>query len=79
MMMFGLCGVVFVIYYIVKFEYKKVVGGLMLFVVFILFLIGIIEFLEFSFLFVVFIFYVIYVFFDGLVFMMVDIFNIIIG
>ncbi len=78
-MMFGLCGAALAIYHTAKPEHKKVVGGLMLSAALTSFLTGITEPLEFSFLFVAPILYVIHAFFDGLAFMMADIFNITIG
>lgn len=78
-MMFGLCGAALAIYHTAKPEHKKVVGGLMLSAALTSFLTGITEPLEFSFLFVAPILYVIHAFFDGLAFMMSDIFNITIG
>ncbi|HDJ3401053.1 TPA: PTS transporter subunit EIIC [Staphylococcus aureus] len=78
-MMFGLCGAALAIYHTAKPEHKKVVGGLMLSAALTSFLTGITEPLGFSFLFVAPILYVIHAFFDGLAFMMADIFNITIG
>ncbi|UMT80860.1 PTS transporter subunit EIIC [Staphylococcus roterodami] len=78
-MMFGLCGAALAIYHTAKPENKKVVGGLMLSAALTSFLTGITEPLEFSFLFVTPILYVIHAFFDGLAFMLADIFNITIG
>lgn len=78
-MMFGLCGAALAIYHTANPENKKVVGGLMLSAALTSFLTGITEPLEFSFLFVAPILYVLHAFFDGLAFMLADIFNITIG
>ena len=78
-MMFGLIGAAFAIYRAAKPQHRKVVGGLMLSAALTSFLTGITEPLEFSFLFVAPVLYVIHAFFDGLAFMMTDIFNITIG
>lgn len=78
-MMFGLIGAALAIYRTAKPKHKKVVGGLMLSAALTSFLTGITEPLEFSFLFVAPVLYVIHAFFDGLAFMMADIFNITIG
>lgn len=78
-MMFGLLGAALAIYHTAKPEHKKVVGGLMLSAALTSFLTGITEPLEFSFLFVAPVLYVVHAFFDGLAFMMADIFNITIG
>lgn len=78
-MMFGLLGAALAIYQTAKPQHKKVVGGLMLSAALTSFLTGITEPLEFSFLFVAPVLYVIHAIFDGLAFMMADIFNITIG
>ncbi|QTN10747.1 PTS transporter subunit EIIC [Mammaliicoccus vitulinus] len=78
-MMFGLLGAALAIYHTAKPEKKKVVGGLMLSAALTSFLTGITEPLEFSFLFIAPVLYVIHAIFDGLAFMMADIFNITIG
>ncbi|MFD2210100.1 glucose-specific PTS transporter subunit IIBC [Virgibacillus halophilus] len=78
-MMFGLIGAALAIYKTAKPKNKKVVGGLMLSAALTSFLTGITEPLEFSFLFIAPVLYVIHAFFDGLAFMMADIFNITIG
>lgn len=68
-MMFGFLVVVLVMYYEVCLENKKLVVGILGFVVLIFFLIGIIELFEFLFLFVVLVLFGIYVVFVGLLFM----------
>src|SRR5699024_912832 len=78
-MMFGLLGACLAIYHTAKPKNKKVVGGLMLSAGLTSFFTGITEPIEFSFLFVAPILYVIHAFYDGLAFMMADIFNITIG
>lgn len=78
-MMFGLLGAALAIYHTAKPEKKKVVGGLMLSAALTSFLTGITEPLEFSFLFIAPVLYVIHAIFDGLAFMMADIFNITVG
>lgn len=78
-MMFGLLGAALAIYHTAKPEKKKVVGGLMLSAALTSFLTGITEPLEFSFLFVAPVLYVLHAIFDGLAFMMADIFNITVG
>lgn len=78
-MMFGLLGAALAIYNTAKPEKKKVVGGLMLSAGLTSFLTGITEPLEFSFLFIAPVLYVIHAIFDGLAFMMADIFNITVG
>ncbi|WP_432354224.1 glucose-specific PTS transporter subunit IIBC [Sporosarcina sp. A2] len=78
-MMFGLLGAALAIYHTAKPEHKKVVGGLMLSAALTSFLTGITEPLEFSFLFIAPALYVVHAIFDGLAFMMADIFNITIG
>lgn len=78
-MMFGLLGAALAIYRCAKPENKKIVGGLMLSAAITSFLTGITEPLEFSFLFVAPALYVVHAFFDGLAFMMADLFNITIG
>lgn len=78
-MMFGLLGAALAIYHTAKPEKKKVVGGLMLSAGLTSFLTGITEPLEFSFLFIAPVLYVIHAIFDGLAFMMADIFNITVG
>ncbi|KIH71385.1 maltose/glucose-specific PTS transporter subunit IIC [Salinicoccus roseus] len=78
-MMFGLLGACLAIYHTAKPENKKVVGGLMLSAGLTSFFTGITEPIEFSFLFVAPILYVIHAFYDGLAFMMADIFSITIG
>lgn len=78
-MMFGLIGAALAIYRTAKPQHKKIVGGLMLSAALTSFLTGITEPLEFSFLFIAPVLYVIHAFFDGLAFMMADIFNITIG
>lgn len=78
-MMFGLLGAALAIYHTAKPEKKKVVGGLMLSAALTSFLTGITEPLEFSFLFVAPLLYVVHAIFDGLAFMMADIFNITVG
>lgn len=78
-MMFGLLGAALAIYHTAKPEHKKVVGGLMLSAALTSFLTGITEPLEFSFLFIAPVLYLIHAIFDGLAFMMADIFNITIG
>ncbi|REB08880.1 PTS glucose transporter subunit IIB [Sporosarcina sp. BI001-red] len=78
-MMFGLLGAALAIYHTAKPEHKKVVGGLMLSAALTSFLTGITEPLEFSFLFIAPALYVVHAVFDGLAFMLADIFNITIG
>lgn len=78
-MMFGLIGAALAIYRCAKPENKKIVGGLMLSAAITSFLTGITEPLEFSFLFVAPALYVVHAFFDGLAFMLADLFNITIG
>ncbi|MFY0783032.1 maltose/glucose-specific PTS transporter subunit IIC [Peribacillus simplex] len=78
-MMFGLPGAALAIYHCAKPKNKKVVAGLLLSAALTSFLTGITEPLEFSFLFVAPILYVFHALFDGLAFMMADIFNITIG
>ncbi|CAM2941216.1 maltose/glucose-specific PTS transporter subunit IIC [Salinicoccus roseus] len=78
-MMFGLLGACLAIYHTAKPENKKVVGGLMLSAGLTSFFTGITEPIEFSFLFVAPILYVIHAVYDGLAFMMADIFSITIG
>src|SRR5699024_10269262 len=78
-MMVGLLGAALAIYHTAKPEKKKVVGGLMLSAGLTSFLTGITEPLEFSFLFIAPVLYVIHAIFDGLAFMMADIFNITVG
>lgn len=78
-MMFGLLGACLAIYHTAKPQNKKIVGGLMLSAGLTSFFTGITEPIEFSFLFVAPLLYVIHAFFDGLAFMMADIFNITIG
>lgn len=78
-MMFGLLGAALAIYRCAKPENKKIVGGLMLSAAITSFLTGITEPLEFSFLFIAPALYVVHAFFDGLAFMLADIFNITIG
>ncbi|ANU14426.1 PTS glucose transporter subunit IIB [Planococcus halocryophilus] len=78
-MMFGLLGAALAIYHTSKPENRKIVGGLMLSAALTSFLTGITEPLEFSFLFIAPILYVVHAIFDGLAFMMADIFNITIG
>lgn len=78
-MMFGLLGACLAIYHTAKPKNKKIVGGLMLSAGLTSFFTGITEPIEFSFLFVAPILYVIHAFYDGLAFMMADLFNITIG
>src|SRR5699024_11861973 len=78
-MMFGLLGAALAIYHTAKPQNKKVVGGLMLSAGLTSFFTGITEPLEFSFLLVAPVLYVIHAVFDGLAFVMADIFNITIG
>lgn len=78
-MMFGLPGAALAIYHCAKPKNKKVVGGLLLSAALTSFLTGITEPLEFSFLFVAPVLYVVHSIFDGLAFMMSDIFNITVG
>lgn len=78
-MMFGLLGASLAIYRTAKPKNKKVVGGLMLSAGLTSFFTGITEPIEFSFLFVAPLLYLIHAFFDGLAFMMADIFSITIG
>ncbi|MBM7586285.1 PTS system maltose and glucose-specific IIC component [Bacillus pakistanensis] len=78
-MMFGLPGAALAIYHCAKPKNRKVVGGLLISAALTSFLTGITEPLEFSFLFVAPVLYIVHAFFDGLAFMMADIFNITIG
>ena len=77
-MMFGLCGAALAIYHAAKPEHKSCRRFNVIRCTHFI-LTGITEPLEFSFLFVAPILYVIHAFFDGLAFMMADIFNITIG
>ncbi|WP_338449721.1 maltose/glucose-specific PTS transporter subunit IIC [Niallia oryzisoli] len=78
-MMFGLPGAALAIYHCAKPKNRKVVAGILLSAALTSFLTGITEPLEFSFLFVAPILYVVHAAFDGLAFMMADIFNITVG
>ncbi|MCP3740679.1 PTS transporter subunit EIIC [Rossellomorea sp. BNER] len=78
-MMFGLPGAALAIYHCAKPKNRKVVGGLLISAALTSFLTGITEPLEFSFLFVAPVLYIVHAFFDGMAFMMADIFNITIG
>ncbi|OKL35432.1 maltose/glucose-specific PTS transporter subunit IIC [Domibacillus mangrovi] len=78
-MMFGLPGAALAIYHCAKPKNKKIVAGILLSAALTSFLTGITEPLEFSFLFVAPVLYFVHALFDGLAFMMSDIFNITIG
>ena len=78
-MMFGLLGAALAIYHTAKPEKKKVVGGLMLSAGLTSFLTGITGAFRIQFLIYCASFYVIHAIFDGLAFMMADIFNITVG
>ena len=78
-MMFGLPGAALAIYHCAKRENRKVVAGILLSAALTSFLTGITEPLEFSFLFVAPLLYLVHAIFDGLAFMMADIFNITVG
>jgi len=78
-MMFGLPGAALAIYHCAKPKNKKLVAGILLSAALTSFLTGITEPLEFSFLFVAPVLYVVHSVFDGLAFMMADIFNITVG
>ncbi|MCM3588229.1 maltose/glucose-specific PTS transporter subunit IIC [Mesobacillus maritimus] len=78
-MMFGLPGAALAIYHCAKKENRKVVAGILLSAALTSFLTGITEPLEFSFLFVAPLLYLVHAIFDGMAFMMADIFNITVG
>ncbi|MEK3799552.1 maltose/glucose-specific PTS transporter subunit IIC [Peribacillus sp. FSL H8-0477] len=78
-MMFGLPGAALAIYHCAKPKNKKIVAGILLSAALTSFLTGITEPLEFSFLFVAPLLYFVHAMFDGLAFMMADIFSITIG
>lgn len=78
-MMFGLPGAALAIYHCAKPKNKKIVAGILLSAALTSFLTGITEPLEFSFLFVAPLLYLVHAIFDGLAFMMADIFSITIG
>ena len=78
-MMFGLPGAALAIYHCAKPKNKKIVAGILLSAALTSFLTGITEPLEFSFLFVAPLLYFVHALFDGLAFMMADIFSITIG
>ncbi|HWO76435.1 MAG TPA: maltose/glucose-specific PTS transporter subunit IIC [Bacillus sp. (in: firmicutes)] len=78
-MMFGLPGAALAIYHCSKKKNRKLVAGILLSAALTSFLTGITEPLEFSFLFVAPLLYVVHAAFDGLAFMMADIFNITVG
>ncbi|MDR4950448.1 maltose/glucose-specific PTS transporter subunit IIC [Neobacillus cucumis] len=78
-MMFGLPGAALAIYHCSKKKNRKVVAGILLSAALTSFLTGITEPLEFSFLFVAPLLYLVHAIFDGLAFMMADIFNITVG
>ena len=78
-MMFGLPGAALAIYHCAKPKNKKIVAGILLSAALTSFLTGITEPLEFSFLICRSVLYFVHALFDGLAFMMADIFNITIG
>lgn len=78
-MMFGLPGAALAIYHCSKKKNRKVVAGILLSAALTSFLTGITEPLEFSFLFVAPLLYLVHAIFDGLAFMMADLFNITVG
>lgn len=78
-MMFGLLGVVLVMYFVVLKECCLMVGGMLFFVVVIAFLIGVIELLEFLFMFFVSLLYFLYVLLIGISLFVVMLLGIYVG